>query len=776
MAGEFMQLLASLERRQQAEANADAKMVTSLITAKNEREARSHQAQLHRKHQGDMKMMDFALREKESVLKEIDDTETLLEGLGVVIQEHQGLNDDDKTEAGNNLLKFTYDKKVSEVKDLKGKERTVVSRLNDIESETNTNENRLSSLKAHVKEFENVNKALVNFSEDLYDAESGQSLGDFKVDNGEMNAFIDMNKTDFETLAGQFGGGEDGRAEVERRLRRKFSSYTKDQMEVLNKVYAVQIQKSNILNIDARTAELGVGGEKAFKAMNKAFNDKVGEVNSTITFLGQRASYSQEQIDNDSVLQYFQGDTVPAGSGITGLTASIARYQSDMAGIVTTFNDHEITIPSQFQNDPMAMAKWYSGQITEFNEDWKKANPDYTGTFDFEDSQGHKYVDVLDPQNQINLATNRVSGIDLKDWSPKQPVLVLNGAIDFFRRYSTVMDHYSFIQDQQSLIEKSFRIPLNINGSGLNPSTTRLDRSGKPISDSQAEQDRIDNYALIDKFSIDQNMDPAAVVKNAAQANLTVKEYIDNYGKKVDPNSMSEEEAKKLYYGGDDNIKSGTSKSAQRGQEIIKLLETINEKKETAHTMYLNQNGVQERQKIAKERTVATGSMGAEWENLHQEGSDLIKELMAIRDLSERAGASDDLDLWNFWLDDTFKGTFSERSQFKTDWDSIDLAEPSGDPAEISDIISSLDEQKHLIDSGWNVGQTKEQIDKKLDVLTGELRQHTLKEVYESKVPTDQEVIHSLDRLGLPHTDENKKLMKSQLTKKPDYEEAMIGF
>ena len=299
MAGEFMQLLASLERRQQAEANADAKMVTSLKTAKNEREARSHQAQLNRKHQGDMKMMDFALREKESVLKEIDDTETLLEGLGVVIQEHQGLNDDDKTEAGNNLLKFTYDKKVSEVKDLKGKERTVVSRLNDIESETNTNENRLSSLKAHVKEFENVNKALVNFSEDLYDAESGQPLGDFKVDDKEMSAFISMNKTDFETLAGQFGGGEDGRVEVERRLRRKFSSYTKDQMEVLNKVYAVQIQKSNILNIDARTAELGVGGEKAFKAMNKAFNDKVGEVNSTITFLVQRASYSQEQIDND---------------------------------------------------------------------------------------------------------------------------------------------------------------------------------------------------------------------------------------------------------------------------------------------------------------------------------------------------------------------------------------------------------------------------------------------------------------------------------------------
>ena len=74
-------------------------------------------------------------------------------------------SDDDKTEAGNSLLKLTYDKKVSDVQDLKGKENTIVSRLNDIESENSTLENRLSTLKSRVKEFENVNKALVNFSE-----------------------------------------------------------------------------------------------------------------------------------------------------------------------------------------------------------------------------------------------------------------------------------------------------------------------------------------------------------------------------------------------------------------------------------------------------------------------------------------------------------------------------------------------------------------------------------------------------------------------------------
>ena len=693
MAGEFMQLLASLERRQAAEANADAKMVTSLINAKNEREARSHQAQLNRQHQGNMKMMEFGLNEQKSLQKEISETETLLEDLGVVIQEHQGLNDDDKTEAGNSLLKLTYDKKVSDVQDLKGKENTIVSRLNDIESENSTLENRLSTLKSRVKEFENVNKALVNFSEDLYDAESGQPLGDFKVDDTEMAKFISANKTDFDTLVGQFGGGEEGRAEVEMRLRRKFSAYTKDQMEVLNKVYTVQIQKANVAKINAETASLGPGGQKAFKEMEKAWNGQVKEFNANATQLGQHSNYTADDMENDPILRYYQGDTIQAGSGITGADTYMGGLETRMAGVITELNKNEIQIPSQFQNDPMAMAKWYGGEIAEFSKEWKKKNPDYT-TPDFVDSQGNEYVNVLDPQNQINLATNRINDLDLKDWSMKQPDKVLFGAINFFKEYTGSHDAYSYVQDQQKLIEQSFNIPLNVNSRGLNHNTTRFDRTNKTLSNSKEEQDRIDEYEAIDKFSKEQNINPDAVMKNAEEAGLTVKEYIDNYGKKVDPkSSMSDEEAKKLYYGGDDNIKAGTSKSAERGMEIIKLLETINDKKESAHTRYLNQQGMEERQKIAKERTAATGSMGAEWENLHQQGSDLIKELMAIRDLSEKAGALNDLDLWNFWLEGSLKGTFSERSQFKTDWDDIDLArfpkkQPMGDTTILEQMIS----------------------------------------------------------------------------------------
>ena len=93
-----------------------------------------------------------------------------------------------------------------------------------------------------------------------------------------------------------------------------------------------------------------------------------------------------------------------------------------------------------------------------------------------------------------------------------------------------------------------------------------------------------------------------------------------------------------------------------------------------------------------------------------------------------------------------------------------------------SETISDLDEKKHLIDIGWDVGQTKEQIDKQISILADKLRDENMQEIYRSKSPLDKAVFDALDDLELPHTDENIDLMKSQMTKDPDYEEAMMGF
>ena len=328
MAGEFMQLLASLERRQQMESNADAKIVSSLINAKNEQEARAHQSELNRQHQGNMKMMEFGLNDQKSLNKEIESNETLLEGLGVVIQEHRDLGDDDKTEAGNNLLKLSYDNQAIAVQGLKEKGNDIESRLTQIDSKNQTLENRLSTLKTRVKEFSNVNKALTNFSSKLYDQESGQPLGDWEIDSVEMAKFIGMNQTDFDAEVDKFGGGEEGKAEVEMRLRRKFSSYTKDKMEVLNKVYTVQNQKVNNIKIQQDIGLLPAASQKTFGVMEKAWNDNVGELNSTITQLGQHLRYTDEQMDDDPILRYFQGSTVQAGSGISGLDAHVSGLRT----------------------------------------------------------------------------------------------------------------------------------------------------------------------------------------------------------------------------------------------------------------------------------------------------------------------------------------------------------------------------------------------------------------------------------------------------------------
>ena len=112
----------------------------------------------------------------------------------------------------------------------------------------------------------------------------------------------------------------------------------------------------------------------------------------------------------------------------------------------------------------------------------------------------------------------------------KQPDKVLFGAINFFKEYTGSHDAYSYVQDQQKLIEQSFNIPLNVNSRGLNANTTRFDRTNKTLSNSKEEQDRIDEYEAIHKFSKEQNINPDAFMKNAEEAGLTVKEYIDNYG------------------------------------------------------------------------------------------------------------------------------------------------------------------------------------------------------------------------------------------------------
>ena len=131
----------------------------------------------------------------------------------------------------------------------------------------------------------------------------------------------------------------------------------------------------------------------------------------------------------DNSIDKVIGQIYKNGSGITGADTYMGGLETRMAGVITELNKNEIQIPSQFQNDPMAMAKWYGGEIAEFSKEWKKKNPDYT-TPDFVDSQGNEYVNVLDPQNQINLATNRMKDLDLKNWSMKQPDKVLFGAIN----------------------------------------------------------------------------------------------------------------------------------------------------------------------------------------------------------------------------------------------------------------------------------------------------------------------------------------------------------
>ena len=77
--GEFLQLLASLERQQKAEVDAEYKFVTALTLERRREEARAHENDLARKQQANMYLLSDSLAEQRGLEKEVKTLETGLE-------------------------------------------------------------------------------------------------------------------------------------------------------------------------------------------------------------------------------------------------------------------------------------------------------------------------------------------------------------------------------------------------------------------------------------------------------------------------------------------------------------------------------------------------------------------------------------------------------------------------------------------------------------------------------------------------------------------------
>ena len=102
--GEFLQLLASLERQKKAEVDADMKLALATNLETRREEARAHETALARKHQANMYLLNSALQDQRALEKEVKVLETGLEGLGISIQEQSQLKAEVVRERKANMI------------------------------------------------------------------------------------------------------------------------------------------------------------------------------------------------------------------------------------------------------------------------------------------------------------------------------------------------------------------------------------------------------------------------------------------------------------------------------------------------------------------------------------------------------------------------------------------------------------------------------------------------------------------------------------------------
>jgi hypothetical protein len=327
MAGEFLQLLASLERQKRTEVDADMRLTLATDLQRQRDDAAAHRAALARKQQANMYILSHELSNKKANEAEIKLKEDALEELGVVINEHSVLKSDDQTPEAQSILELTYDQGIRELDYNQSVDQNVGEKIQSVIDINSDSQDRIEVLDEKIRTYEAVDESVREMSKKFFQPEFKQALeasdftGEWVVDDKEMAAFIAVNKKDFQDTVVKFGGDA---VEVERRLRIHFSKYSKEQMEILNDVYAIQNQK---LNIRANRIELGL--ESAPLAMvAESMQEQLTADSKTFNAIMTSMSpdFEERDMKADPILRHLDGQTYTSQMGIAGVELWIRYY------------------------------------------------------------------------------------------------------------------------------------------------------------------------------------------------------------------------------------------------------------------------------------------------------------------------------------------------------------------------------------------------------------------------------------------------------------------
>jgi len=654
MAGQFLQLLASLERQKKAEVDADMKLTLATNLETRREEARAHETALARKHQANMYLLNSALQDQRALEKEVKVLETGLEGLGISIQEQSQLKAEDQTDDARGILDLVYEDNIAKLDFNQLASASVGEKISAVTGQNEDLEERIAVLNQHKREYDAVDNSLKEMSKQFYESEMAQGvMGDWVVDEREMAGFIGINEEDYNATVQQFGGNE---AEVQRRLRSHFGQYTKEQMQVLNDVYAVQANRANVIKRQQEIGLLPPAAQVTAKAMQKQLDANVKEFNGVVTQMG--SDFTAKQIEDNPVLEFFQGDTIPDRSGLAGSKQYMSKLEQRMTSAIRELDKYEIglqDIDSGFRNDYESLALWYSGQIVEMDK-FVKDNPEYKSSkADFVRKDGEKFMFVPHEDSQLKYAAERIDELDLDGGTIlgieiplANPEVVINGAISFFREYSKAKELYSGINDQKGLLLNSIGVNADPVSGGRNVGA-RTDRLGNEIVDNVNNQEEVDELIAMQQFNDEFNMEYGAIYKNARDAGYgnDVIGYMNEYrGKAMRPSfNWTDEQARTAYY--ETGMEGDGTPASERAVEIIARLEQIERDKKDEFSEWLEAEGDDQLQYYRKGYFDSYSYMGEGWETLHEEGADLVDELKEIRDVAAKIG---DSGLWDYYI------------------------------------------------------------------------------------------------------------------------------
>ena len=670
MAGEFLQLLASLERKKKAEVDADMRLTLATDLQRRRDDAAAHRADLARKQQANMYILSHELSNKKANELEIKTKENALEALGVVINEHSVLKSDDQTQEAQDILELTYDKGVRELDYNQLVDQNVSEKIQSVIDINSDSQDRIEVLDEKLRTYEAVDESLKEMSKQFFQPEFKQALessdftGEWVVDDKEMAAFIAVNKKDFTETVAKFGGDS---AEVERRLRSHFSQYSKEQMETLNDVYTIQNQKLNIL---ANRIELGLAPAPlamVAESMQEQLTADSETFNTIMTSMSP--DFEEKEMKADPILRHLDGKTYTAQMGIAGMELWNSRADQRMSGLLEELDSYikggVQDINSEFRNDYEALSLWYSGQIVRL-DDFKEKHKEYKSSRgDFKDKDGNEYMYVDNELTEEVYAKERIKEIDWKEWNPAQPEHVLYGALEFFREYSKGRQMSRHIDKNRNLLKDNTGITYD-PVTGDYSKRTIPDRRGNEVTDNEVDQKDLDTNEAIIQFSKDFNMDGVAISAKAENAGMDIIDWMNQHRERATRPSfhLNEKDAKHAY---DIEWDEGRGQPASVvGAEIIDIIEEITRKKKIASEEWLEAEGDEQIQRTRRGIFNDTGYLGQEFEELHEEGAYYIDDLKEIREISKKAGG--DVGLWDYYLEKKIGDDILMGKEIEEEW------------------------------------------------------------------------------------------------------------